>query len=352
MTVVRHRIDHLRFRVLVEDRLRRNFENSAIYSDLREIYGKISPEMITIYKWRKEFEVNQTLVTYVSAPGRPKIIGLGPQIEKQIIQDNYVSLRYLANLFQHDKETISRIIEDETDFIQQTHRWVPHTLSRSNKDQRVEYSKELLPQIKSFVKNNFLDIVTGDETWIYLKNYALISWIKKSDEQPETPRGGIGDEKRMYTVFFSGVGIEYVHVLPKKQTMDSEVFVNDILKPLEQQIIKERNPKEGQIHLHFDNCRVHTSYYTQRYLDHSIFTKLKHPAYSPDISPCDFYLFGLLKSELKGKIFKNENEMEIEVNKILHEIHPLEIQRALGSWIRRLEYIIKHDGKYYNKDKW
>ncbi|KAA6388833.1 MAG: hypothetical protein EZS28_015641 [Streblomastix strix] len=151
--------------------------------------------MITIYKWRKEFEVNQTIITYDSGPGRPKIIGLGPQIEKEIIQVNCGQLRFLTNLFQLDKETISRIIEDETDFIQQNHRWVSHTLSRSNKVQRVAYSKELLPQIKAFAKNNFLDIVTGDETWIYLKNYALISWIKKSDEQPETPRRGIGDEK-------------------------------------------------------------------------------------------------------------------------------------------------------------
>ncbi|KAA6365168.1 MAG: hypothetical protein EZS28_039305 [Streblomastix strix] len=31
-------------------------------------------------------------------------------------------------------------------------------------------------------------------------------------------------------LFFSGAGIEYVQVLPMKQTMDSEVFVNDVKK--------------------------------------------------------------------------------------------------------------------------
>ncbi|KAA6374996.1 MAG: hypothetical protein EZS28_029477 [Streblomastix strix] len=106
----------------------------------------------------------------------------------------------------------------------------------------------------------------------------------KSVEQFETPRRGIGAEKTYVHSVFSGGGIEYVQVLPKKQTMDSEIFVNDI--------------------------KNHRNY----------------------------------------KLSKKEILMKTKFTSISTTVEY--IQCALGSWIRRLEYITKHDGMYYNKDKW
>ncbi|KAA6375984.1 MAG: putative mariner mos1 transposase, partial [Streblomastix strix] len=176
--------------------------------------------------------------------------------------------------------------------------------------------------------------------------------IKKGEKQPERPRKRIADEKRMFTVCFSGGGIQFVHFLPKGTTMDSKVFTSEVIKPLQQKYIKEYHAKRGEYYLHFDNAPIHKSQYTQTYINAGIFSVLKHPPYSPDISPCDYYLFGLLKQELKGIMMNSEEQMKTEVGKILNEIHSIEIQRALRSWSRRLEYIIQHDGAYYNKDKW
>ncbi|KAA6358552.1 MAG: putative Mariner Mos1 transposase [Streblomastix strix] len=343
MIIVLSRIDYLRNRAVVEDKLLRHFTNDEIFDDLRGLYGTIFPEKVTIVKWRQEFVTNHSLVAFTEPPGRPKITGLSPQIEKDIIWDPYVSLRFLAEKYKHDKQTISRIIVDETERVKVTERWVPHVLSQNNKVQQVELCKYLIPLLKNFAKNNFLDIVTGDETWVYLKNFAQVIWQKSSLDQPERPRQAIGDEKLMFTVFFSGAKIEHIHKLPKKKTMDSVVFVDEVLVPLQQKIINNRHLAKGQIHLHFDNCRVHTSYHTSGFISNSIFTKVRHPAYSPDISPCYFFFFGILKSELKGKKFTNDAEAEAEVIRILMEIHPTEIQRAFRSWIRRCDYIIKHD---------
>lgn len=35
---------------------------------------------------------------------------------------------------------------------------------------------------------------------------------------------------------------------------------------------------------------------------------LEHPAYSPDLTPCDYYLFLNLKKFLSGKLFTSNNE--------------------------------------------
>jgi hypothetical protein len=36
-----------------------------------------------------------------------------------------------------------------------------------------------------------------------------------------------------------------------------------------------------------------------------------HPPYSPDLAPCDFFLFPRLKSSLKGKRFQDVAEIQL-----------------------------------------
>ncbi|GFN93131.1 transposase [Plakobranchus ocellatus] len=42
-------------------------------------------------------------------------------------------------------------------------------------------------------------------------------------------------------------------------------------------------------------------------------TFIPHPAYSPDLAPSDFHLFGPLKRHLGGKKFEDEDELTGEV---------------------------------------
>jgi hypothetical protein len=37
--------------------------------------------------------------------------------------------------------------------------------------------------------------------------------------------------------------------------------------------------------------------------------RLPHPAYSPDLSPLDFLLFGMLKEKMKNRAFQTVEEM-------------------------------------------
>jgi hypothetical protein len=37
--------------------------------------------------------------------------------------------------------------------------------------------------------------------------------------------------------------------------------------------------------------------------------KLPYPAYSPDLSPCDFWLFGMLKGNMKDRAFQTIEEI-------------------------------------------
>nr|QLJ84876.1 transposase-like protein [Dichotomius schiffleri] len=56
-----------------------------------------------------------------------------------------------------------------------------------------------------------------------------------------------------------------------------------------------------------DNARPHTAAATRNKLEALGWETLEHPPYSPDLSPCDFHLFGPLKEALGGQRF-DDNE--------------------------------------------
>ena len=64
--------------------------------------------------------------------------------------------------------------------------------------------------------------------------------------------------------------------------------------------------------LHHNNIPTHASGLMQRFLflfflKHQI-TQVTQPPYSPDLAPCNFWLFPKLKSPLKGKRFRMVEE--------------------------------------------
>ena len=62
--------------------------------------------------------------------------------------------------------------------------------------------------------------------------------------------------------------------------------------------------------LHHDNVSTHASHLAQRFLVKHQITQVTQSPYSPDLAPCDFWLFPILKSLLKEKRFQTVNEIQ------------------------------------------
>lgn len=63
-----------------------------------------------------------------------------------------------------------------------------------------------------------------------------------------------------------------------------------------------------------DNARPHTSAAITDAIAHLRFTLLPHPAYSPDITPRDFYFFPNLKEDVRGQKFNSDEEVKATVH--------------------------------------
>ena len=69
----------------------------------------------------------------------------------------------------------------------------------------------------------------------------------------------------------------------------------------------------GQWHFHQDNAPVNNSILVTDYLTKMGIKTVAHPPYSPDLAPCDFWLF----LKLRGCHYETIEEMKKAVTKVI-----------------------------------
>ncbi|GFT45434.1 mariner Mos1 transposase [Trichonephila clavipes] len=157
-------------------------------------------------------------------------------------------------------------------------------------------------------------IVTGDEIWCHhyepeTKRDSM-QWKHALSPPPENFRPVRSAGKVLLTVFFDVQGPLLVEFLEHRKSINSDVYY-ETLRRLRRSI-KNKSPgllTEGVILLH-DNARTHVSIVTQIELDKFKWETLDYTPYSPDMSPCDFHVFGPLKKHPKGKRFNSDDVLK------------------------------------------
>ena len=66
----------------------------------------------------------------------------------------------------------------------------------------------------------------------------------------------------------------------------------------------------GDRQLHHNNAPVHASCLVQSFVVKHPITQVTQPPYSPDLAPCNSWVFPKLKSPLKGKRFQTISEIQ------------------------------------------
>ena len=78
----------------------------------------------------------------------------------------------------------------------------------------------------------------------------------------------------------------------------------------------------------------------------------KHPPYSPDLSPSDYYLFSKLKKDLRGKKFDNdEEEFKTAVMKHFADKEPEYFLKGKELLVHRCEKCVEIKGDYVEKQQ-
>ena len=96
--------------------------------------------------------------------------------------------------------------------------------------------------------------------------------------------------------FFDSSGMIYTHRVPTGLRVNKEYYVK-VLREFRKRFLGKRPAlfKSGQWHFHQDNAPVHSSILVTDYLTKMDIKTVRHPPYSPDLAPCDFWLFPKLR---------------------------------------------------------
>ena len=216
-------------------------------------------------------------------------------------------------------------------------KWIPHQLTASLRAERVQKAKALLKFLKKAPSSTLNSVFTEDETWIYYDNPRTSMRILNGSTPPTFSRRTIAAKKSMIAVFWSRNGIASITQLPKGQKFNRDFFLKNVFRDFE--TFTSRHCKI----VHFDNARPHL---IDQYLEEKKIRRLSHPAYSPDLAPSDFFLFGYLKMKLEGCVFEDEDELFAKVKEILYSIPAQYFIDAYENWIERLNEVIEREGEY------
>ena len=162
-------------------------------------------------------------------------------------------------------------------------------------------------------------LVTCDESWIYCYDQETefpveACWLTQTQEcQTEQIHPQTFDDP-----FFDSTGMIYMHWVPTGQTVNKEYYV-EVLREFRKRFHQKRPALfiSAQWHFHQDNAPVHKSILVTDYLTKKMIKTVPHPPYSPDLAPCDFWLFHKLKKKLRGCRYETIEEMKEAVMKVI-----------------------------------
>jgi transposase len=115
----------------------------------------------------------------------------------------------------------------------------------------------------------------------------------------------------------------------------------DALKRLREYVPCKRPQNwQKQLIIHHDNAPTHRSFKVSQFLAKNSMTVVPHPPYSPDLAPCDFFLFLKLKLRIKGPRFDTIEEIREESQRALDTIPKRGFQECFQAWQKRWDRCI------------
>ena len=111
----------------------------------------------------------------------------------------------------------------------------------------------------------------------------------------------------------------------------------------------KKRPSKGWsgVHLLHDNASSHKCEVVKSFLASEKVKVLNNPPYSPDLSPCDFFLFPRLKKMLSGNKYMSRSSLGSAIYQCLQQIIKEDYLSAFRDWVKRLQKCVSVKGEYF-----
>ena len=223
--------------------------------------------------------------------------------------------------------------------------WIPHKLKE------IHFTKHI-KACDLHLKRNELDpfsklFITDDDKWIVQNNVVRKRSWSKCDEPPQiTSKAELHQKKIMLSVWWDLEDFVFFELLPKNQTIYSEVHYRQLRKFNE--AAKEKWPELfncKSVIFHHDNATPHTSLASRQKLLRLGHEMMLHPLYSPDLAPPDYYLFRSLENSLNSKTFNDDKAVKSHLVQFFADKYQKFYERGIMKLAERRQKVIKQNEK-------
>ncbi len=261
--------------------------------------------------WCRKFQADPTLSCLdKQRPGGPRFARCQQkiqQISRLIHDDAWRSIRELAAHTGISIGSVHRIITQDLKLRKIASRFIPKILTDNQKQRHVDATQRNLQRLED-EPLLLRRVVTGDESWVHCYQPNLkqqdMAWVSRQDPRPVKALRARSVKKVMLTTFMDDSACLH-HEFTRKSV--NRYTYTHILGRLREKVHRKcpgmwapaAGRQRAMLLLH-DNAPAHTALHTRAHLHASGVSLLEHPPYSPNMSPCDYFLFPRLKRELRG----------------------------------------------------
>ncbi|MEE4247654.1 MAG: transposase [Kangiellaceae bacterium] len=345
--------EHLR--VLIWYCFKRRLPATEAHEELQDTLEDQAPSFATVTRWYREFRGARGDFADDPRSGRPSTAVTQENIasvQAMIDEDPRVTTAMIGEHVGIGSAAVDSILHSHLKVRKLCARWIPHVLTGPQKQARIDFCRLLIDQFETASPQRRSEVITGDETWLYHYDVetkrSSAEWVPEGGQRPLKARRSRSQGKRTFAIFFDSHGVVAMVKLQDQATVTARWYVEECL-PVVISSVTERAPRTGMRgrRLHHDNAPAHTAAVTRQFLDQNGIRTLPHPPYSPDLAPCDFWLFPKMKESLKGRRFQSDKDLEEAAIRAIEGIPVEEFRRFMDRWLARAHKCLQFNGDYF-----
>ena len=213
---------------------------------------------------------------------------------------------------------------------------MPKILLEDQKQNRVKFCEDMLEKIKDDL-DILRQIITRDETLVFQYDSETkrqsMQWKIAESPRPKKAHMSKSKVKVMLITFFNQKSMVHYEFVPEGETVNQH-FYQQVLICLHNRVQHSKWElwSDKSWLLHYDNAPAHNAISVRQLLVKKQITALDYPPYSPDLAPCDFWVFSRLKAVMKGTHFSSLEEIKASVMRKLKRLKEDDFTKCFHGW--------------------
>lgn len=323
----------------------------------RTAFGDDAPSRTTVFEWFSEFRRGRRSLDDEARSGRPVEATTEDNVAAVrtiVAEDARVTVAQLEVAIGISSGSIRTILHDKLHLRKVCARWVPHQLTEEQKAARVTWCRTMLERFDAGQSRGAWEILSGDETWIYSfdpeTKQQSAQWVSSDSAPPQKFRRERSVAKQMVAVFVARTGHMATIPLEQQRTVTGQWYATQCL-PQVLEAVEMRRPRTRTrgLLLHHDNAPAHRSHVVADFLAREHIQEVGHPPYSPDLAPCDFFVFPNVKRLMRGIRYESPEDAVKAFKDLVEGLPPSAWASCWTKWFQRMQSCIDNAGEYFEK---